>query len=71
MQKGDIVKLKSDFEKELIKLGFCEMYAHFASMGFNNGSLKIQNIRHEDEFNIDFAVFSPFLEVPIQCLELI
>lgn len=70
MKTGDIVKLKSNFEEELNKLGFCSMYAHFVSMGFENGSLKIQHIRHEDEKDMDIAMFSPFLECPVQCLEL-
>lgn len=70
MKVGDIVKLKSNFEEELNKLGFCGMYAHFVSMGFKGGPLKIQHIRHESEQNIDIAMFSPFLECPVQCLEL-
>lgn len=73
MQAGDIVKLKPDFEKELDKLGFCGQHAHVVLMGFKNGSgsLKIAYIRHEHELDMDFAVFSPFFEVPVQCLELI
>lgn len=70
MQAGDIVKLKSNFEEELRKIGFCAMYVHFASMGFEAGPLKIARIRHSDETNLDFAVFNPFLEVPLQFLEL-
>lgn len=71
MKAGDIVKLKPDFEQELEKLGFCGHHAHAVSVGFNNGLLKIAYIRHEHEFEIDFAVFSPFFEVPVQCLELV
>lgn len=71
MKAGDIVKLKTNFEEELNKLGFCGMYALSVSVGFKNESLIIQNIRHEDEFDIDFAVFSPFLEAPVQCLEIV
>ena len=70
MEVGDIVKLKSNFGEELNKLGFCGMYAHFVSTGFENGSLKIQHIRHEDKHDMDIAMFSPFLECPVQCLEL-
>lgn len=70
MQAGDIVKLKPDFEQELEKLGFCGHHAHAVSMGFNNGLLKIAYIRHDHELDIDFAVFSPFFKVPMQCLEL-
>lgn len=70
MQAGDIVKLKPDFEQELKKLGFCGHHAHVVSMGFNNGLLKIAYIRHEHDLDMDFAVFSPFFEVPVQCLEL-
>lgn len=60
MQAGDIVKLKPDFEQTLRKLGFCGYHAHAVSMGFKNGLLKIAYIRYESEFDIDFAVFSPF-----------
>lgn len=70
MQTGDLVKLKSNFEEELSKLGFCGHHAHAVSMGFKNGLLKIAYIRYESELDIDFAVFSPFFEVPIQCLEM-
>lgn len=70
MQEGDIVKLKSNFEEELRKIGFCGMYVHFVSIGFEVGPLKISYIRHEDELNVDFAAFSPFMETPVQCLEL-
>ena len=70
MQAGDIVKLKSNFEEELSKLGFCGHHAHAISMRFKNGSLKIGYIHHDHELDIDFAVFSPFFEVPVQCLEL-
>lgn len=69
MQAGDTVKLKPDFEQELEKLGFCGHHAHAVLMGFNNGLLKIGYIRHEHELDIDFAVFSPFFEVPVQCLD--
>lgn len=71
MQAGDIVKLKPDFEQTLRKLGFCGYHAHAVSMGFKNGLLKIAYIRYESEFDIDFAVFSPFFEVPVRCLELV
>ena len=71
MKTGDIVKIKSNFKEELNKLGFCGTYAHFVSMGFSKGFLKIQHIRHEDQHNMDIAMFSPFLEVPVQCLELL
>lgn len=70
MQAGDLVKLKSNFEEELTKLGFCRYHIYTVSMGFKSGLLKIGYIRHEHEFDIDFAVFSPFFEVPVQCLEL-
>lgn len=70
MQAGDLVKLKSNFEEELAKLGFCGQHIHIVSMGFNDGVQKIAYIRHEDKLNMDFAVFSPFFEVPVQCLEL-
>lgn len=70
MKSGDLVVLKNDFENELEKIGFCGFYAHMVSAGFNRNLLKIAYIRHEDKSNIDFAVFSPFLEVPTQCLEL-
>lgn len=70
MKSGDFVNLKPDFEQELKKLGFCPGYARMVSMGFSNGALKIAYIRHEEEVNMDFAVFSPFLESPVQCLEL-
>lgn len=70
MQTGDLVKLKSNFEEELSKLGFCGHHAHAISVGFKNGLLKIAYIRYERELDIDFAVFSPFFEVPVQCLEL-
>lgn len=70
MQAGDLVKLKSNFEEELSKLGFCRYHAHAISMGFKNGLLKIAYIRYESKLDIDFAVFSLFFEVPVQCLEL-
>lgn len=70
MQAVDIVKLKPDFEQELKKLDFCDHHAHAVSMGFKNGLLKIGYIRHENDLDMDFAVFSPFFEVPVQCLEL-
>lgn len=70
MKSGNLVVLKDNFEDELKKIGFCECYSHIVSMGFNGKPLKIAYIRHEDKFNIDFAVFSQFLEAPIQCLEL-
>lgn len=70
MQAGDLVKLKNNFEEELSKLGFCRHHAHAVSMGFKNGLLKIAYIRYERELDINFAVFSPFFEVPMQCLEL-
>lgn len=70
MQAGDMVKLKPDFEQELEKLGFCGHHAHAVSMGFEKGLLKIAYIRYGSELDIDFAVFSPFFEVPVQCLEL-
>lgn len=70
MQADDLVKLKSNFEEELAKLGFCRYHAHAISMGFKNGLLKIAYMRHEYELDIDFAVFSPFFEVPVQCLEM-
>lgn len=70
MQAGDLVKLKTNFEEELLKIGFCGQHIHIVSMGFNDGIQKIAYIRHEDKLDMDFAVFSPFLEVPVQCLEL-
>ena len=70
MQAGDTVKLKDNFEEELSKLGFCGHHARAVSMGFKNGALKIAYIRHDCELDMDFAVFSPFFEVPVQCLEL-
>lgn len=70
MQTGDIVKLKQNFEQELKKLGFCGHYIHAVDMGFKNGLSKIAYIKHENDLNMDFAVFSPFFSVPVQCLEL-
>lgn len=70
MQAGDIVKLKINFEEELTKLGFCRYHIYTVSMGFKSGLLKIGYIRHDNELDIDFAVFSPFFEVPVKCLEL-
>lgn len=71
MQAGDIVKLKPDFEQELEKLGFCRHYVHAVDMGFKNGLSKIAYIKHENDLDMDFAVFSPFFSVPVQCLELV
>lgn len=70
MQAGDLVKLKTNFEEELLKIGFCGQHIHIVSMGFSDGIQKIAYIRNEDKLGMDFAVFSPFLEVPVQCLEL-
>lgn len=67
MKSGDLVVLKDDLKDKPGKIGF---YAYVTSSRFENGPLKISHIRHNDEFDMDFAVFSPFLEVPVQCLEL-
>lgn len=69
MKIGDIVSLKRDFKKELKNIGLFNDYSYILSVGFGSDFLEIVNIRHDDKKNIDFAVFTPFLEAPFQCLE--